>query len=201
MTSTNPTKPAQSATPVRTRFISQNSIRSQIEALLISARDVRDPITGESQVSVMMWHIVAAVMTMKEALDHDVIGAMSAQSAIRVGNTVIHVTTSPDWPLLDQCIADNRRGLRTLIISSHAGAAQAEEMAREIGIRRKIETLDITQFLVANMLEWTGFDGNQRRTTFEELITRYNAIVEDCETDKSRRASFVIHPGRGSVAA
>jgi hypothetical protein len=35
------------------------------------------------------------------------------------------------------------------------------------------------------MLEWTGFNGSQRRHTFEELVTRYNAIVEACETDPS----------------
>ena len=32
---------------------------------------------------------------------------------------------------------------------------------------------------------FTGFNGSQRRHTFEELIARYNAIVEACETDPS----------------
>lgn len=61
----------------------------------------------------------------------------------------------------------------------------AENLADEEGMSRRIEVLDITQFLVANMLEWTAFEGSRRRNTFEELITRYNLIVEACETDPS----------------
>lgn len=49
----------------------------------------------------------------------------------------------------------------------------------------RIEVLDITQFLVANMLEWTVFDGSKRRHTFEELVKRYNSIIDACETDPS----------------
>ncbi len=43
----------------------------------------------------------------------------------------------------------------------------------------------VMQHLVANMLEWTGFDGNQRRHTFIDLVVRYNAIIDACETDPS----------------
>jgi hypothetical protein len=35
------------------------------------------------------------------------------------------------------------------------------------------------------MLEWTGFDGQQRRGTFEDLVARYNVIIDQCETDPS----------------
>lgn len=86
---------------------------------------------------------------------------------------------------MHQCFADSDGRLRPLVISSSAGAVQTEALAQEVGMDRKVEVLDITQFLVSNMLEWTGFNGNQRRHTFEELITRYNAIVEACETDPS----------------
>ena len=61
----------------------------------------------------------------------------------------------------------------------------AETLADQEGLSRRIEVLDITQFLVSNMLEWTAFDGSRRRNTFEELVTRYNRIVEACETDPS----------------
>ena len=61
----------------------------------------------------------------------------------------------------------------------------AENLADEEGMSKRVEVLDITQFLVSNMLEWTAFEGSRRRNTFEELIVRYNMIVEACETDPS----------------
>lgn len=86
---------------------------------------------------------------------------------------------------MHECFAESDQGLRPLVISTRAGAAQTESLSQEVGMGRKVEVLDIAQFLVANMFEWTGFNGSQRRHTFEELITRYNAIVEACETDPS----------------
>lgn len=95
------------------------------------------------------------------------------------------MTSIPDPQLIDRCLADRRRGFGPLIISTRVGALHAEDLADQIGKSKVIEVLDITQFLVAHMLEWTTFDGSKRRNTFEELIARYNLIVEDCETDPS----------------
>ena len=103
----------------------------------------------------------------------------------QLGDCVIHVTTSPGTLLHQKCRDNLDRGLRPLIISTHAGVALAEILAEEGGLSKRIEVLDIIQFLVANMLEWTGFDGSQRRDTFEGLVGRYNAIIEACETDPS----------------
>lgn len=172
-------------TGLKIRHTRQDSIRAHIEFLFLAVRGRRDPVTGEWQVFQLMWHLVAAVLSLKGRLDQNAISLMSAGSAFRVGNTVIHVTHCPEWPLMHECFAESDQGLRPLVISSRAGAAQAEALAQHVGMDRKVEVLDITQFLVANMLEWTGFNGRQRRQTFEELIARYNAIVEACETDPS----------------
>ncbi len=103
----------------------------------------------------------------------------------QIGDCVIHVTTAPGSLLLQKCSDNLDKGLRPLVVSTHAGAALAETLAEEQGLNRRVEVLDITQFLVANMLEWTSFEGNQRRDTFEGLVARYNAIVDACETDPS----------------
>lgn len=163
----------------------QDSIRSHIDSLHVAVRGRLDPVTGETQVSNMMWHLVAAVLSMKRLFDSDAIASMPARSALRIGDSVIHVTHGPEWPLMHQCFAESDQGLRPLIISTRIGAAQAEALAQEVGMGPKVEVLDITQFLVANMLEWTAFDGRKRRNTFEELIARYNVIAEARETDLS----------------
>lgn len=105
----------------------------------------------------------------------------------RIGKTIIHVTNSPEPDLICRCLMNRKHGFRPLIITTAPGARHAEELADEVGNRKAIEVLDITQFLIANMLELTGFDGTQRRHSFEDLVTHYNQIVEACETDPSLR--------------
>ena len=181
----NPSPSIRPSTGVRIHLERQDSIGTHIESLLVAVRGGRDPVMGEAQVSLLMWHLVAAVLMMKGLLNEDAIATIPALSPLRVGNTVIHITQCPEWPLMHQCFADSDGKLRPLVISSSAGAAQAEALAQEVGMGRKVEVLDITQFLVSNMLEWTAFDGSKRRNTFEKLIVRYNVIVESCETDPS----------------
>jgi hypothetical protein len=171
--------------PIRIRYKRQEAIRTQIESLFLAVRGKKYPVSGEALVSRLMRHLVAAVLSLKGRLDLDAIASMSPSDAFRVGNSVIHITYCPEWPLMHECFAESDQGLRPIVISTRTGAAQTEALAQEVGMCRKVEVLDITQFLVANMLEWSGFNGSQRRHTFEELITRYNAIVEACETDPS----------------
>jgi hypothetical protein len=180
---TRPPSPPPSA--LKIRYKRQDSIRAHFESLFLDLRGRRDPITGEAQTSQVMWHLVAAVLSIKGYLSSDPTAPMLVGDELRIGNTVIHVTHCPEWPLMHECFSESDRGLRPLVVSTHAGAALAESLAEEVGCGRRIEVLDIMQFLVANILEWTGFDGQQRRGTFEELVTHYNSIIDRCETDAS----------------
>jgi len=139
-----------------------------------------------------MQHLVGAKLEMlypDQAIKHSgysVADSPTGRSGdFEIGDCVIHVTTAPAQLLLQKCVDNLDRGLRPLVISTNAGAAMAENLADEEGMSKRVEVLDITQFLVSNMLEWTAFEGSRRRNTFEELIVRYNMIVEACETDPS----------------
>jgi len=185
MTSNLPKTNRRRTGPIKIRHKPQESICVHIECLFLAVRGKKDTVTGEWQSLQLMRHLVAAVLSLKGSIDQDAVVSISAGSAFRIGNTVIHVTHCPEWPLMHECFAESDQGLRPLVISTRTGAAQAEALAQQVGMGRKVEVLDITQFLVANMLEWTGFNGSQRRHTFEEFIARYNTIIEACETDPS----------------
>lgn len=167
------------------------SINACLTSLFADARRRRTKECDASILSLVMKHLVGAMLSMlrdkKRALVDDFQSDRFAMPSgdFRVQDMVIYVTSIPEWPLLHRCFEDFDRGLRPLVISTRAGVALVESLADEVGMRCRLEVLDITQFLVANMLEWTGFEDNQRRTTFEELVARYNKIVEDCETDPS----------------
>lgn len=147
---------------------------------------------GATVLGAVMQHLVGAKLEMPypdQTINHSgysVADSPTGRSGdFQIGDCVIHVTTAPAQLLLQKCSDNLDRGLRPLVISTNAGAAMAETLADQEGLSRRIEVLDITQFLVSNMLEWTAFDGSRRRNTFEELVTRYNRIVEACETDPS----------------
>jgi len=185
MTSQLTGTPSPPPTALKIFYNRQESIRAHFESLFFDLRGRKDPIMGEAQISQVMWHLVAAVLSMKGYLNSEATAPMRAGDGLRVGKTVIHVTDCPEWPLIHECFAESDCGLRSFVVSTHAGAALAETLAEEQGISRHVEVLDITQFLVTNMLEWTSFEGSQRRNSFEGLIARYNTIVEACETDPS----------------
>jgi len=176
--------------PIRLKLISGETLQSVIASMLSEAIQRRPSGRNGSQLTLVMTYLVEAWLILlqgRKSMGYQANHCTPLMDIgeFRVGNTIIHVTSAPEPNLIDRCLANRKSGFRPLIISTKVGALYAEELADQIGNSKVIEILDITQFLVSNMLEWTAFDGSKRRNTFEELIARYNVIVEACETDPS----------------
>lgn len=182
------------SSPLRLKVDTSSSIKTSINGIFDEAKKRQSQNRGSTVLGAVMQHLVGAkleVLYPDEEISHSgysVADSPTGRSGdFQIGDCVIHVTTAPGSLLLQKCSDNLDKGLRPLIVSTQAGAALAETLAEEEGIVRRVEVLDITQFLVANMLEWTNFKGIHRRHTFEDLITRYNTIVEACETDPGLR--------------
>lgn len=180
------------SSPLKLKVDTGSSLKACITGIFDEAKRRQSENRGSTVLGAVMQHLVGAKLEMLypeqtiQQSGYSVADSPTGRSGdFQIGDCVIHVTTAPGKLLLNKCLDNLERGLRPLVISTHAGAALAETLAEEEGFGRRIEVLDIMQFLVANMLEWTGFDGQQRRGTFEELVTRYNAIIDQCETDPS----------------
>ncbi len=180
------------SSPLKLRVDTGSSLKACLGTIFDEAKRRQSENRGSTVLGAVMQHLVGAkleILYPDREIRHSgysVADSPTGRSGdFQLGDCVIHVTTAPGTLLLQKCRDNLDRGLRPLIISTHAGAAMGETLAEEEGLSKRIEVLDITQFLVANMLEWTGFDGSQRRNTFQGLLVRYNAIVEACETDPS----------------
>jgi hypothetical protein len=180
------------SSPLKLKVDTGSSLKACLTGIFDEAKRRQSENRGSTVLGAVMQHLVGAKLETlypDKTINHS--GYSVADSPTRrsgdfqIGDCVIHVTTAPGKLLLQKCLDNLDRGLRPLIVSTNAGAALAETLAEEEGINRRLEVLDITQFLVANMLEWTGFDGNQRRHTFIDLVSRYNVIIDACETDPS----------------
>jgi hypothetical protein len=180
------------SSPLKLKVDTGASLKSCITGIFDEAKRRQSENRGATIVGAVMQHLVGAkleILYPDRKISHSgysVADSPTGRSGdFEIGDTVIHVSSAPGKALLQKCSENLDRGLRPLIISTSAGAALAESLADEDGVGRRVEVLDVIQFLVGNVLEWTGFDGNQRRTTFEELVKHYNEIIDKCETDPS----------------
>lgn len=180
------------SSPLKLRVDTGVSLKACLNGIFDEAKRRQSENRGATVLGAVMQHLVGAKL---EVLYPDVKISHSGYSVadaptgrsgdFQIGDSVIHVTTAPVTLLLQKCSDNLGKGLRPLIISTSAGAAMAENLAEQEGNAGRVEVLDVVQFLVANMLEWTAFEGNKRRDTFQGLVNRYNLIVEACETDPS----------------
>lgn len=184
--------PQPAASPIRIELDNGNSLKAFLTDIFEEAKRRQRENRGSNVLGIVMLHLVGAKLEMlypEGTIKHggfSVADFPAGRSGdFEVGDCVIHVTTVPSKTLLSKCQENLDKNLRPLVVSTAVGTEMTEALADEFNISNDVEVLDIIQFLVANMLEWTGFNGSQRRHTFEELITRYNAIVEACETDPS----------------
>jgi len=80
--------------------------------------------------------------------------------------------------------------MKPVIITTNRGALIAEGLAEQADMADRIDVFEAEQFLAGNLYEIGKFAQAGRRTTAEQLIAKYNAIVDECETDPSLRIDF-----------
>jgi len=102
-----------------------------------------------------------------------------------IGDSAIHATTAPTEALIRKCSTNLDVGLRPIIVTTLNGASGATALATDVGINGRIDILEIEQFLATNIYELSGFKQTDRSTTIQELVEKYNSIIESCETDPS----------------
>ncbi len=60
-------------------------------------------------------------------------------------------------------------------------------MAENKGLADRIDCFDVEQFVALNLFEFSKFSMSERKEVLHDVIARYNAIVEEYETDASLR--------------
>ena len=102
-----------------------------------------------------------------------------------IEDVAIHVTTAPGEAVIERSIENLRDGYKPILVTTRNGFAVAEGLAQNTGIADKIYIFEIEQFVALNLYKLGKFAANGCRLAVEELVNRYNEIVEDVETDPS----------------
>lgn len=174
-------------------YDSGKSLRANIQDLVKQVQDLQ--IGGSTNyVGAVLQHLVGAKLDVvlgegrivhhgSSVADH----STDRSADFCVEEVAIHVTTHPSEALIRKCTANLKAGLKPLIITLADGVSGALFLLKSSPIADRVDILDIGQFLTANIYERSHFKTADCKSTFSNLLERYNEIVATCETDPSLR--------------
>lgn len=70
------------------------------------------------------------------------------------------------------------------------GPDRSRRPRRNLGIADRLDVFEIEQFVALNLYELGKFNATGRRTAVEEMIERYNTIIDEIETDPSLKITM-----------
>ncbi|WP_122688792.1 DUF4928 family protein, partial [Pseudomonas viridiflava] len=66
----------------------------------------------------------------------------------------------------------------------------SEVLAENAGLGERIDIFEVEQFVALNLYELGKFAAEGRRIAVSEVVTRYNEIIDEVETDPSLKIDF-----------
>ena len=167
------------------------SLQATFRDLITQAEKRKSQSTGANYLGTMLQHLVGAKLNLllNAFIKHH--GASVADSPSKrdgdfdIENVSIHVTTFPSEALIRKCQENIEKGLRPIIITLRKRLSMAENLAEKENLEDRIDVFDIEQFIGSNIYELGKFSPIGRQETIENLISQYNSIIDECETDPS----------------
>lgn len=182
--------------PFTLRLDPSRSLRASVRDLLAQAVERQREVRGTMYAGAVMQHLVGAKLDIvaEGKLTHHGASVADAPSNragdFLIGDVAIHVTTAPGEALMHKCQNNLGSGLRPVIVTTEDGVGGAKALARQAGIDDRLDIIEIEQFIATNVYEWSKFQRDNRSSTVAEIVTRYNSIVGECESDPSLRIEF-----------
>lgn len=180
--------------PFKIRLDASRSLRTIVSDVIQQAEERQKTAPGVYYAGAVLQHLVGGKLECvlgAGKVTHNSFSTADAPSNragdFLIGDVAIHVTTSPGEALIQKCRDNLDDGLRPLIVTLQRGLVVAEGLAENSGLGERIDIFEIEQFVAANLYEIGTFAAAGRRTAVNDLVERYNQIVEEVETDPSLR--------------
>lgn len=188
-----------SAKPFQFRLDGHIGLRAAIRNLMSQAEARQKEISGTMFLGTVMQHLVGAKLELvlakmpKDkpiAIEHH--GSNQNDTSGRggdfdIGDVAIHVSSAPTELLIQKCIQNLDSGKQPIIITVAKKTTLAEGLADNAKVGDRIDIVEFEQFISTNIYEMSLFDAKERRIKTDELIERYNQIIDLHETDPSLR--------------
>ncbi|TVR50866.1 MAG: DUF4928 domain-containing protein [Puniceicoccaceae bacterium] len=180
--------------PLRIQMDASQTVQSVVAELIKVAESRQRESGGAMVADVVLQHLVGAKIQLAlpgvelnyrgfSVAD----GPSGSQGDFLVKDTVVHVTTAPSEALIRKCVRNLESNLRPLIITTESGLVGAKFIAGIQEAARRIEVLEVGQFIATTVFRSNGFDLTKSQAYLRQLIDTYNGIIERCESDHSLR--------------
>lgn len=180
------------AKPFKIKLDSSKSLRTVVRDVLAQAEERHKSVPGTSYAGAVLQHLVGAKLDCALGigfLSHHSSSTADAPTGrvgdFFIGDVAIHVTTSPSEALIERCRDNLNDGVRPIVVTLQRGLTVAEALACNANIGDRVDVFEIEQFVALNLYEIGKFAASGRQTAISDVIERYNAIVDECETDPS----------------
>jgi hypothetical protein len=183
--------------PFKIRLDTARSLRNVIKDVIHQAEERQRTTPGTYYAGSMLQHLVGAKLDAvlgPGKFEHNSSSTSDEQTGragdFFVGDSAIHVTTSPGEAVIERCRNNLDDNYRPIIVTTERGHAVAQGLAENMGLDERIDILEVEQFLAGNLHELGGFEKDGRVTAIKDLISRYNEIIDEFETDPSLKIEF-----------
>jgi hypothetical protein len=180
--------------PFKIKLDGARSLRVVVRDVIGQAQERQKAAGGTYYAGAVLQHLVGAKLDCalgKGLVQHNSYSTADEASGragdFLIGDVAIHVTTSPGEAVIDRCHDNLNDGLRPMLVTMERGLAVAETLAENKGLADRIDVFEIEQFVALNLYEIGKFAASGRKTAVEDLVERYNQIVDEFETDPSLR--------------
>ncbi|HBJ87568.1 MAG TPA: DUF4928 domain-containing protein [Verrucomicrobiales bacterium] len=178
-------------------FDTGKSVAANVANIFEQAADIQKNSGGANFVGAMLQHLVGAkldiVLGTGTASHHGFSVAdhsTARQADFEVSGVAIHVTTHPSEALIRKVSKNLQAGLKPVIVTLADGVEGAAYLLKNTEWKDRIDVIDATQFLTANVYERSLFKAGECKATLTAILTRYNEIVAACETDPVLQIRF-----------
>lgn len=174
-----------------------HSLTFVIKDLLNQARERQKEYSGTQILGAVMQHLVGAKLELiipHSSIDHHSISTADQQLGrpgdFYVGDSAIHVTSSPTEALIEKCRKNLDAGFFPIIITLSEKKSAAKVLAENKNIENRVEVFSIETFLASNIYEQGQFMFRDRKNIIEDLVYVYNNLINKIETDPGLKIAF-----------
>lgn len=185
------------AKPFKIRLDASRSLRTLVRDVIAQAEERQRNTPGMQYAGAVLQHLVGAKLDCalgNGSFEHNSFSTSDAQSGragdFFIGDVAVHVTTAPGEAVIGRCHDNINDGFRPIIVTTARGLTAAEVLAENAGLGERIDVFEVEQFVALNLYELGKFAADGRRVAVGDLVTRYNEIIEEVETDPSLKIEF-----------
>jgi hypothetical protein len=178
--------------PFKIKLDDSKSLRTVVRDVISQAQERQKTTPGMYYAGAVLQHLVGAKLDCALGQGHLQHNSFSTADApgdragdFFLGDVAIHVTTSPGEAVIERCRENLNDGHRPIVVTVQRGLSVAEGLATNVGLADRIDIFEIEQFVALNLYELAKFAAEGRKTAVTDLVSRYNEIVDEFETDPS----------------